>query len=548
MKQKINFIFLAFILGACGLAYEYSFSKLSSDLLGNSAKQWAIIIGVMMFCMGIGAEIQKLLSDEKLFDKFISLEIILGIVGGLGPLLLLKVFSVNRDYYILIQYLLTCSTGMIIGMEVPILARLNEKYSKSLKDNLGSILWGDYLGAFLGAFLWVYLLREMDNLLKITITLGLFNLLAASIAIFRLKRQCHYFYSLLSCVLLSIGVLTYFYYSAENLTRHLEQNLFRDPIIYSKNTPYQHIVMTQSARGDIVCYINGNIQFDSRDEHIYHETLIHPVMHLLPQARTALIMGGGDGLALRELLKYSQLQEIDLVDIDPQMIQLAKDNPYLSQLNQSSLKSAKVQILEKIKSLSPREEVDLFYQRQRSSETKTAHRSVYLYHLDATIFAREINKHYDVIILDFPDPNNKELGKLYSLNFYKSLKKLLYPKGLIVQQSTSAWHFKEAFLCIGRTWQAAAYAALPYHQFVPSFGDWGFYLVGDKTYYSKEDLKNKIMQLYNIKVKTTFVTPETIKKSLIFGLNELNSKQTSYNTIVNNNLYQFYQYSELINN
>ncbi|MCK5916711.1 MAG: spermidine synthase, partial [Deltaproteobacteria bacterium] len=335
-----------FIMGGCGLAYEYTLSRVAADLLGNSARQWALVIGAMMFCMGIGADLQKRLDDKLLIDKFIAAEILLGILGGLGPLALLFTYGLAPEYYIIVQYTFICSIGLLLGFELPLIARLNSAYTQQLKVNLGKVLKMDYIGALAGALLWVFLLPRFFTLIESAFVLGLLNLSAAAILLIYFRSQVTLKLRLWIFFLAALLFLGGAFYNARTWTACAEQYLYRDRIIFSRTTRYQHIVLTQSRSNEISCYINGSLQFNSADEYIYHENLVHPAFTLVANPQRVLILGGGDGLAAREILKYKSLREIVLCDLDPEMTGLAQTNPILTELNHHSLRSSKISLLQ----------------------------------------------------------------------------------------------------------------------------------------------------------------------------------------------------------
>ncbi|MEJ2546064.1 MAG: hypothetical protein P8Y99_18530, partial [Calditrichaceae bacterium] len=159
------------------MAYEYTLSKVASDLLGNSVRQWAIIIGVMMFFMGIGSDVQKYFSNKFLIDQFILYEILLGLLGAFGPIALLFFYGQYNEYYILIQYLFICSIGLIIGFEIPLITRINETYISELKFNIGAVLKMDYIGALAGSLAWIFLLPKFFTIIETAFVLGLLNVL-----------------------------------------------------------------------------------------------------------------------------------------------------------------------------------------------------------------------------------------------------------------------------------------------------------------------------------------------------------------------------------
>ncbi len=533
---------MTFIMGGCGIAYEYTFSKISADLLGNSVHQWAITIGLMMLFMGIGSDLQKHIRDEALFDKFILFEILLALIGAFGPILLLFSFGEYRDHYVLVQYGATISVGFLIGLEIPILTRINETFVPELAVNIGGVLRMDYIGAFAGALMWVFVLPRFFTLTQMSFVLGVFNLVCALLALAWFRRLTHrpalvFGATLLACIGLVIGLVRAPHWSAQ-----AEQWLYLDPIVYSSSTKYQHIVMTRAPSGSLYCYINGNTQFSSFDEHIYHEMLVHPAMALSPRREKVLVLGGGDGLALREILKYPDVAEVTLVDLDPGMTDLARTNPTLVELNHGSLSNARVKVLENGALREPTEKLVVQTPNRTGwfAQSEHAVAEVALVNLDAALFVDQIQGSYDVIIIDFPDPNNLELSKLYAQNFYARLRQKLNRDGVMVQQATSPVHSREAFLCIGRTMNAAGFATLPYHENVPTFGDWGFWLAGRDDNQDAHRFDQRIAALTEVTVPVRHITADVLRASLAFGKEGLRTDEEAVNTIVNNVIFRYY--------
>ena len=337
-----------FVMGFCGLSYEYTFSKLSANLLGNSNRQWALVIGIMMLFMGIGAHLQKQIKDKNLLLIFTLFEILLSFIGGLGIVFLFWIFGIDRQLYLVLQYTLISLIGFCVGLEIPILIRLNTSFQKKLKNNLSIIFRLDYLGAFSGALIWAFVfITYITSISRMAILLSILNSLTMLLLFLRLsvtypEHAQHRSKIVMLIVFLIIG-LSVAWIFIPKLEFYLEQNLYKDQVIYQKTTPYQHIVLTQSPKKNYIsCYINNHLQFSTFDEHIYHEFLVHPALSLMPQAKKVLVLGGGDGLAMREILKYSNIEKITLVDLDPEMTKLAKENQYFTQINHSSLKNSKV--------------------------------------------------------------------------------------------------------------------------------------------------------------------------------------------------------------
>jgi spermidine synthase len=238
-----------------------------------------------------------------------------------------------------------------------------------------------------------------------------------------------------------IAVLACGLFFSDHLTTLAEDGLYADEILYARSTPYQRIVLTRGRAG-FQLFLNGHLQFSSADEYRYHEALVHPAMLLHAQPKRVLVMGGGDGLALREILKYPSVQEVTLVDLDPEMTSLSDHFPLLGELNRHSFKDARVHVVNQ----------------------------------DAMVWLEQDSPAYDVAIVDFPDPNSFSVGKLYTTRFYRMLKKHLAPDASISVQSTSPLFARESYWCIVRTIEAAGFSTKPYQTAVPSFGVWGFTL------------------------------------------------------------------------
>ncbi len=530
-----------FAMGGCGLAYEYTFSKTASDLLGNSARQWAIIIGVMLFFMGVGADVQKYVKDRGLIDKLLVSEILLGLLGGFGPIALLFAYSHLTSHFVLAQYFFISAIGLLIGFEIPLITRINENYSVDLRINLGRILKMDYIGSLCGALAWIFVLPRFFTMVETAFILSFFSTGVAFLGVFYFRRMLIAFPAVLSACLVSAAALIFAFTRAGEWTSYAEQYLFVDRIVFSDTSKYQHIVVTESPQGDFSCFINGRLQFNSTDEYIYHELLVHPAMELAQRRRKVLVLGGGDGLAVREILKYKEVESVLLVDIDPMMTNLASQNPYFTTLNRNSLSDARTKVMENRALVDiGKEEIDVLDQHDPDEGEIGTVAEVQILNTDAAKYIEQIPGRFDVVVLDFPDPNSPELAKLYSLQFYQLLKNKLAKDGLFAQQSSSPVHTREAFLCIGRTMERAGFAVLPYHENVPSFGEWGWWIGGHADRWNRDNLENRFVGIESLSVETRYLTPELMHASRHFGKEQLASSQTDVSTLVSSRVYDYY--------
>jgi len=433
-----------FVIATCGLVYELVAGTLASYLLGDSVTQFSIIIGVYLFSMGIGSFLSKYIRNN-LIPVFIRIELLIGMVGGFSAALLFMTFDLVGSFRLLL-YGIVSLTGLFVGLEIPLLMRiLQDQFD--FKDLVSNIFTFDYIGALLASLLFPLLLVPQLGLIRTALLFGLLNVAVALVAVYmfrtQLPRRGWLAGSAWLCLLLLAGGMV----AGESILKFSEANAYTNTVVYAKSSPYQRVVLTR--KGDrFQLFLNGNLQFDSRDEYRYHEALVHPGLASLERAERILVLGGGDGLAVREILRYPSVRTIDLVDLDPLVTEIFRQRASLTSLNRNSLHDDRV----------------------------TVHNA------DAFTWLREHPDQYDFIVVDFPDPSNFSIGKLYSERFYRILKPHLAPGGRLVVQSTSPLVAPNSFWCVDKTLQAVGWRTVPYHCYVPSFGEWGFVMAGEGTW------------------------------------------------------------------
>ncbi|MEE8409917.1 MAG: polyamine aminopropyltransferase [Myxococcota bacterium] len=508
--------FSMFVMGVCGIVYEYVLSVLGNYLIGSSYKEMLIVIGLMMFAMGTGSIFQQRLR-KNLLDKFLTLEIILGLTGGIAATVVYVAFATSESYRVVL-YGFAYLIGMLIGMEIPILIRINKEHSPTLRTNLSDILSMDYVGSLAGALLFVYVLLTRFSLARIGFILGLANLAVSLIGLVAFRKLLARPRQIAALAITAAAILSIGVTFADDWTARAEQYYLRDPIVLRQSTPYQHLVMTR--RGDLVhLYINQHAQFSSADEQIYHDMLVHPPMTLAASRRRVLVLGGGDGLAVRELLRYPDVETVTLVDIDEAMIRVAATEPALVALNKGSLRHA---VLRRSVDAEP---VRLLDELAGPASSPPATRvEVVIADADLFLGRGRGDQMFDVAIVDFPDPRSVELAKLYSQDFYRVLRRHLTPKAMIAVQSSSPFHAKQAYLCIGETLRAAGFSVVPYHQNVPSFSEWGFHLASPGAG-RDASLLEQMRGITSFAVETRFATPEIVVMSTYFGKDWLTSDE-----------------------
>jgi spermidine synthase len=452
------------ILAICGIFYELIISTFTAYFLGNSILHFSLTIGLFLFFMGVGAYISRFFTDKFLLDYFIQLEILLGIIGGLTGGALYVAYATTESYY-LVAFILVGLVGSLVGLEIPLLTRIIHQQSFELRHTLAQVLSFDYLGALVASLVFPLFMLPYLGLLRTSFVVGLLNLSVGIFNIYAFKEQLQNFRLQLGVALSAISLYIFGFAYSFSISGYLEQLLYQDEIVVSQQTPYQRIVVTQW-KEDVRLFLNENLQFCSIDEHRYHETLVHVPLGLHPNPEKVLILGGGDGLAVREVLKHEKVQQIDLVDLDKAITDLASQNTVLRKLNQNALKSNKLRVFNE----------------------------------DAFKFVERGGELYSVIIIDLPDPNEVSLGKLYSEEFYKLVGKILAKDGIIISQSSSPYFARKVFWCIGETMKQVFPHNLPITLHVPSFGQWGFQIASRLPLEKAEPrLKNYLKALESAK-------------------------------------------------
>ena len=427
------------IIAACGLLYELLISTISAYYLGNSVLHFSVTIGLFMSAMGIGSYLSRFVREE-LLSAFVYIEIALGIIGGFSGLLLYATFSLTENYY-LFAFSLIMVLGAGIGLEIPLLTRIVRPFN-SLREAVSQVLSFDYFGALLASLAFPLLLLPYLGTMRTALVVGLLNLSVAVLNLTMFRDQLPKFRQQMAITLTGMAALVIAFAYSFNLISFFESYNYDDQIVLSEQSQYQRIVMTRW-HDDYRLYLDGRLQFSTMDEYRYHEPLVHLPLLLAGQPKQVLILGGGDGLAAREILKYESIEQIDLVDLDPAVTQLASTHPSLKQLNAGSLEAPTLTIT----------------------------------HQDAFQYLEACKAQYDVIIVDLPDPSTIEIGKLYSRSFYKLAEQRLRPGGVFVTQSSSPYYAPESFWMIHHTMQSAFPYVQELFSVVPSFGGiWGFNL------------------------------------------------------------------------
>jgi spermidine synthase len=439
MTNRSPLLFLnVLVIASCGLIYELLAGTVASYVIGDSITQFSLIIGIYLSALGVGAWLSRFI-DSDLAARFVEIELAVALVGGLSAPLLFFGFA-RFQWFQLFLFLIVFVIGVLVGLELPILMRILREQLE-FKELVSRILTFDYVGSLIAAVLFPLFLVPRIGLIRTSLLFGFLNGCVGLYGTFLMRPLMDRVTGLRVRAVAVMALLVVAFIYAKTLTSMSEQELFADEVVYATSSPYQRIVVTRGASG-FHLFLNGNLQFSSADEYRYHEALVHPAFATATAPARVLVLGGGDGLAMREILRYPSVQSATLVDLDPKMTMLSKAFPALADLNRHSFSDRRVHVV----------------------------------NADAMVWLAQNHDRFDVVIVDFPDPNNFSLGKLYTTRFYRLLREHVSPNGAVAVQCTSPLFARRSYWCIIRTMEAAGLVVRPYQTTVPSFGVWGFAL------------------------------------------------------------------------
>ena len=461
-----------------------------------------MVVSMMLFSMGLGSRLSKMF-DYKLLEKFILIECLLSVIASNVTVIVYVCFAFYGNTTFII-YFLSILIGLLIGMEIPIVIRLNEKFEK-LKVNISSALENDYYGSLIGGIFFAFLGLPILGLVYTPLILGSINFIVALSLLWVTwddlqKKQKTRFITYVLGVLIILSASGFL---SEDVVNWGDRIRYRDMVVYSEQSRYQKIVITYS-KGDYWLFLNGNQQLSTIDEAMYHEPMVHAPMVLSKEARSVLVLGGGDGVVVRELLKYPELSKIVLVDLDPAVTLMAQNHPIMLSINENSLNDDRVTVINQ----------------------------------DGFQFLAETQKKFDVVIADFPDPRTVDLGRLYSREFYGLVHKVLHESGIMITQAGSPYYAPQAFECIDLTIQSAGFNTLKLHNQVLSLGEWGW-VMGSKQ---KRELKNELQSASLGVLPTQWLTDGALTRISSFGAEVFESNYTSIsiNRLHDPVLYHYY--------
>ncbi|MGW4200123.1 polyamine aminopropyltransferase [Streptomyces sp. NPDC004726] len=452
-------LLVVFVCAACGLVYELELVALASYLIGDSVTQASVVLSLMVFAMGVGSLLAKRLRCRAAFG-FGVLELALALVGGCAPMVLYASFAwFGQSHTVLVTFSL--AIGVLIGAEIPLLMSLIQRISRRDADGtVADLFAADYVGALVGGLAFPFLLLPWLGQLSGGLLTGAVNAVAGGTLVLWLFRRDLTARSrgwLLAANALVLALLATATVLVDDFERAARQAVYGDQVRVALRTGVQEIVLTGGRSGPVDLFLDGRLRVSGEHAHRYHEALVHPAM-LGPHSRV-LILGGGDGLAAREVLRYGGVASVTVVELDPGIARLAREDPALSALNGRSHSDPRMRVVYE----------DAFNWLRRPRDTGPGSSSVAgssgaRSSVAGSSGARSgaLSGAYDVVVADLPDPRITQSTKFYSQEFYGLVARILAPGGRLVVHPGPIAARPHTYWTVEATLRAAGFGTSPY--------------------------------------------------------------------------------------
>jgi spermidine synthase len=427
-----------FVCAACGLVYELELVALASYLIGDSVTQASVVLSVMVFAMGVGSLAAKRLRPLAAAG-FGVIEAALALVGGSSAMALYAVFAWTADWGglwadgpRLLLVVFSLAIGLLIGAEVPLLMELIQRIRRQDAGGaVADLFAADYVGALVGGLAFPFLLLPFLGQLTSALLTGTVNVVAGAALVLGLFHRDLSRRARVLLLVANVAVLAVLASAAvlvDDFERAARHAVYGADVRVAVRTGAQEIVLAGGTGGrPLDLFLDGRLRAAGHDERRYHEALVHPAMYG-PHARV-LVLGGGDGLAAREVLRHSGVRRVDIVDPDPDVVRLARRDPALSRLNRHAYADPRVHVTT----------ADVFC-RLRALPAAS----------------------YDVVVADLPDPGISSGAKLYSQEFYGLVRRALAAGGRLLVHAGPVDSRPRVFWTIEATVRAAGLRTAPY--------------------------------------------------------------------------------------
>jgi len=450
-----NYIIIFLVMFSTGLAsliYEVVLISLVATIIGVTETSTSIVLGSFLLGLAFGALIGGFLSKKKInhLKYLIIIEILIALFGFsfLSVVTKLNLIEISSGFLFWIIVFMLLLPTTLMGLEIPLAVRILESKKRHAT---GFVYFSDTLGGVIGALFAGIVFIPILGFKGAMFFGGILNLTTAILAT-RVNKKFNWKFISLTLIFF-IAVVAILFSSTDHLYNsrlnflnllYSKEDSFYTETIFSVISPYQHIIIGKSPYYGNQLYINGKLQISEFDSLKYHEYLVLPAIAAHQNPEKILIIGGGDGGALFQILKYN-FSVIDHVDLDKEVIETSRK--YLQNVHHGALDDKRV----------------------------TRHI------MDGRKFLREskINS-YDIIIIDLPDPYKLELSPLYSREFYQLVKRALKSDGVVVTQAISPYYYLEAFSSLQKTIKSVFPNVQPYVVPISSFSSTGYFISSQK--------------------------------------------------------------------
>ena len=433
--SKRFILFVTVTLAACSIVYELLIAQALSLLAANTVVWYSVTVGLYLLGMGLGAFVAGFMRRLSPVRTLITIELLLSVIGmasvaivnfshlTFSYLYVWSYDSVGIVLFFLSAFVVTLVIGILTGIELPLLIRIFDEERNS--ESTSVVLGVDYIGSLVGALIFPLLLLPYFSLISIGFIVSAINLVVAGMLLAQsAARQIGPVMQ--GCALLTLFAFggvgashsseiqqyflkRYYYYATEisdDFSTFVEPGADL-PRVFRRSSPYQKIDIVKEVTTDFsdhlldaystklsekknfpgknVLFLNGDFQLNTSFDEIYHEYFTHvPIISTGKVPERVLVLGGGDGLLIKELLKYKEVKSVLHIDLDPTLVNVAKSHPVLMRANNRSLFDERV-------------------------TTKFE---------DGYQFVRHSDEKFDAIYVDFPMPADYNLAKLYSREFF----------------------------------------------------------------------------------------------------------------------------------
>jgi spermidine synthase len=411
------------VCAACGLVYELALAALGGTLGGDPVVETSIVLSVMVFAMGLGALAAKPLA-RRAAAAFIAVEILLAAAGGMCATVLYAAFA-WYDVYRWPMIAVAAVLGLLIGAEIPLLMTLVQRIRpQEAGSAVADLFAADYVGALIGGLLFPFLLLPHLGQLRTVVLAGAINAVAGALVVlwlFRADLSGRERLGLYAAVAGVLALLAGTWLCTPAFERAARAALYDGDVVFARDD----VVVAHTGVGTEL-YVDGERRVSTTAGNEAAQALVHPAM--AGRHEHVLVLGGGDGLALREVLRYPAVRDVIVVIARDAETAPARTDPALRALAGDAFADPRVRVVV----------------------------------ADAFAWARAARDRFDVVVADLAAPSTGSAARLYTQEFYGLVRTVLRPAGRFVVHAPAPDAHRRAYWCVDAGLRAAGLGTVPY--------------------------------------------------------------------------------------